>query len=367
MSLGTYKKILDRLPEGVFAFDRKFRIVFTNAAFRRFFSDGAKNGKTKQGAKTLASVLGCNDTGKCGEGTGCEYCAFLRVMRAAVEENAEKTETVHTTVKRSGHTDKISVRIRILPLDEKGKLFVGLTDGTYQSEMERDMLSAQQMQRRLLPAGKSMGGIPYSYMYIPCLGVGGDLPDVYELNGQTYGVLADVSGKGISAGMLSAFVKAGFDRKQPDLAVALSRLSVKFNELDQDERSYITVAAVRIDKKEKILRYAIAGHNAPILLKNTEGINEIEAPAPPISNWMTDFAYQERQLSFEKGDILVLLTDGVTECANSAGDLFGIERAESVLAQSHNAEDFIGKLKAALNVFCGGKFSDDITAIAFDL
>jgi sigma-B regulation protein RsbU (phosphoserine phosphatase) len=72
-------------------------------------------------------------------------------------------------------------------------------------------------------------------------------------------------------------------------------------------------------------------------------------------------------LPFEKGDILALVTDGVTECANSAGELFGIERAESVLMQSHSAEDFIGKLKSALTVFSGGQFSDDITAIAFDL
>ena len=361
MAFGTFKKILDRLPEGVFLFDNKLRVKFTNAAFKRSFSETAKS------KGSLSETLGCGEKGVCGEGAACQYCAFLRVMRAAVAENAEKSETVHTTVRRNGHMDKISVRIRILPVDEKGKLFMGLTDGTYQSEIERELLSAQQMQRRLLPAGKSMGGVPYSYMFIPCLGVGGDLPDVYELDGQTYGVLADVSGKGISAGMLSAFVKAGFDRKQPNLAKALCTLNVKFNELNQDERSYITVAAVRIDEKTQTLRYAVAGHNAPILLKNSFGINEIESPAPPISNWMADFVYEERELPFEKGDILVLLTDGVTECANSAGELFGIERAESVLAQSHGAEDFIGKLKSALNVFCGGKFSDDITAIAFDL
>ena len=361
MAFRTFKKILDRLPEGVFLFDDKLRVKFTNAAFKRSFSETAKS------KGTLAETLGCGEKDGCGKGASCQYCAFLRVMRAAVEEHTEKTETVHTTVRRSGRMDKISVRIRIVPIDERGKLFMGLTDGTYQSEIEREMLSAQQMQRRLLPAGKSMGGVPYSYMYIPCLGVGGDLPDVYELDGQTYGVLADVSGKGISAGMLSAFVKAGFDKKQPNLAKALSTLNAKFNELNQDERSYITVAAVRIDKTEQKLRYAVAGHNAPILLKNSYGINEIESPAPPISNWMADFVYEERELPFEKGDILALVTDGVTECANSAGELFGIERAESVLAQSHGAEDFIGKLKSALTVFCGGNFNDDITAIAFDL
>ena len=361
MTYGTYKKILERLPQGVFVFDEKLRVKYTNAAFRRVFSEKVRS------KGNLAQTFGCNASEKCGAGKSCEYCAFLRVIRSAIQEKKENTETVHTSVRRSGHTDKISMRIRILPLDEKGKLFLGLTDGTYHTEIEREMLTAQQMQRRLLPAGKSMGGVPYSYMYIPCFDVGGDLPDVYELDGQTYGVLADVSGKGISAGMLSACVKAGFDRKQPDLAVALSQLNAKFNELNQDERSYITVAAVRIDKKMQTLKYAVAGHNAPILLKNSLGINEIESPAPPISNWMPEYRYQENAFPFESGDILALVTDGVTECANARGELFGIERAESVLAQSRNAEDFIGKLKSALTVFSGGKFSDDITAIAFDL
>lgn len=361
MTLKTYEKIWNALPQGAFVFDDKLRVKFTNAAFRRAFSDGAK----KKG--TLKSALGCAENGKCGEGKNCAYCAFLRVTKVAVSERAEKTETVHTAVRRAGHTDRISVRIRILPADEKGRLFLGLTDGTYQTEMEREMLSAQRMQQRLLPAGKSMGGVPYSYMYIPCLGVGGDLPDVYELDGQTYGVLSDVSGKGVSAGMLSAFVKAGFDRKEPDLAKALSALNVKFNELNQDERSYITVAAVRIDKSAKTLRYVSAGHNAPILLKTADGINEIESPAPPVSNWVPDHVYRENALPYENGDILALVTDGVTECTNAKGEQFGIERAESVLMQSRSAEDFIGKLKNALNVFGGGKFSDDVTAIAFDL
>ena len=358
---GKYKKILDRIPEGVFVFDDKLRIRFTNTAFCRAFTSNAKKGGT------LSQAVGCVEKGQCGESASCGYCAFLRTMRAAINERTEKTETVHTTVRHFDRMDKISVRIRIIPVDEKGKLFLGLTDGTYQSEMEREMLSAQQMQRRLLPAGKSMGGVPYSYMYIPCLGVGGDLPDVYELDGQTYGVLADVSGKGISAGMLSAFIKAAFDKKQPDLAVALSQLNVKFNELNQDERSYITVSAVRMDKRTGLLRYAVAGHNVPILLKNGYGIHEIESPAPPISNWMPDFTYQENELPFESGDVLVMLTDGVTECTNSAGEQFGIERVESVLMQSHGAEDFIAKIKSALSVFCGGEYSDDVTAVAFDL
>ncbi len=342
-------------------FDEKLRVKFTNAAFRRFFADGEK------GKGTLQKCIGCKESALCGQASSCRYCAFYKTMQSAVESGVERTETVHTERKRQGRTDRLSMNIRVLPIAGTGGLFLGLTEGKYQTEMERELLSAQKMQQRLLPAGKSVGGVSYAYTYIPCQGIGGDLPDVYELDGQTYGVLSDVSGHGISAGMLATFVKAGLDRQEKDLARALEKLNEKFNELGQDERAYITVIAARIDKAAGVFRYASAGHNAPLLLKNEYGINEIEAPAPPISNWLGKYAYTEREMPFERGDILVMLTDGATECANSAGEQFGIERVESVLMQSRSAEDFIGKLKSALTVFCGGKFTDDITAVAFDL
>ncbi|MGN1052218.1 MAG: PP2C family protein-serine/threonine phosphatase, partial [Candidatus Scatosoma sp.] len=287
-------------------------------------------------------------------------------------------ETDAAFVMRTGgnRAETLKTRVRIFPLGEKrrrGKakraLYLGVIDGTVQTELAREMLTAKQMQQRLLPAGKQTGGVAYSYMYIPSLEIGGDLPDVYEYGGRVFGVLSDVSGKGISAGMLSAFIRAGFDRRELSVAKAVSALKEKFVELNQDERSYITVAAVSIDRKTSLLHYVLAGHNAPILLRNGRGtgINEIEDPAPPVSNWIENYEYTEKHMSYEPGDLLVLLSDGVTECPNTAGERFGIERVESVLMQSSHAEDFIGKLKNALTVFCGGKFTDDITAMAFDL
>ena len=356
----TYKNVLNAMPDGVFTFDNKLCIKFMNTAFRRAFSVG-KN------AKRLPEILSCGETLACGKGEHCGFCAFYRAMQRAVETGTEQTETMRTSVKRTDRTDNLSVRIRIYPVNEKGKLFVGMTDVSFQSAMEREMLSARQIQQRLLPAGKSMGGIPYAYMYIPHYDVGGDMPDVYALNDDVYGVITDVSGKGVSAGLLSAFVKAAFDKKQENLGLALDSLNAKFQELNQDERAYITLAAVRIQPKTNTLKYAFAGHNAPILLKTADGIHEMETPAPPISTWRPDFVYEERELPYEKGNILALITDGVTECVNAKGEMFGIDRVENVLLQSHSAEDFIGKLKSALGVFSGGTFSDDVTALVFDL
>ena len=239
-------------------------------------------------------------------------------------------------------------------------------DDAYETEIAREMYSAQDIQQRLLPPARSSAATHYSFMYIPCREIGGDLPDVYEVNGETMGLLADGSGKGISAGMLSAFVKAGWDRAEPSPSKALRGLNAKFQELNLDERSYVTAVAVRVDNARREIVYSVAGHNAPMLLKSALGIDEIVMHSPPISNWIPDFAYEDRVIGYAEGDILALITDGVTESKNAAGEQFGLERVEEVLSRSENAERFIERLKAALKEFCG-TFEDDITAVAFDL
>lgn len=354
----TYKKILDKMPVGVFVFDGKFRVKYTNESFRRAFQSANKKGK-------LNDLVGCGES-SCGGSERCAYCPFMKTAQAAATTGTEQMETLQTSVNKGGVEQSVAVRIRVYPL-EKGKLYLGFTESSRQSEMEREMLTAGQMQRRLLPAGKSKAGVPYSYLYIPYHAVGGDMTDVYELDGAAYGVIADVSGKGVSGGLLSTFVKGGWDKNEPSLAKAIERLNEKFAELNQDEQSYITVSSVKIDKLRGELTYSVAGHNAPILLKTAVGIHEIELPAPPVSNWFDEFSYQEKTIPVSAGDLLVMVTDGVTESKNRAGEMFGIERVENVMIQSVNAEDFIKKLKVALGVFCGGSFADDITALAFDI
>ena len=357
-----HEKVLERLPDGVMAFDASLRVRYVNAAFcRAFFVEG----KRKKG--TLSQVLSCASGRNCGSYQNCGYCTVWRGMCKVVQENMPHTEEIRTHVEGASQTNTISVAVKFYPPTEKGGLYLAVTNTTYRAENEREMLSAQQVQQRLLPAGRQAAGVPYALTYVPCLQVGGDLADVYELNGQAYAVIADVSGKGLSAGILSAFAKAALDRTEPDLGVALAKLNAKFGEVGQDEKSYITVAAVRIDRRAGMLYYAFAGHNAPILLKSRDGIHEIEAASPPISNWFDDVEYVERALPLSAGDILVLLTDGVTECKNPSGELFGTERVESILSQSRNAEDFMSKLKMAITVFSDGTFSDDVTVLAFDL
>ncbi len=323
------------------------------------------HGKKRKGK--LKDVIDCPTNGRCNRGE-CGACGLQRLFLRVFESQTAQADEVSVWLQKDGEAREFSLRMRATLLDKNYCL--ALVENVYERELQRELTTAQTIQQRLLPAGKEAGGVKYAYTYVPCREIGGDLPDVYELNfgsvKNTFGVIADVSGKGIAAGMLSSFVKAGLDRSEPSPAKAIGKLSAKFKELNLDERSYITVAATRIDAQANRLYYCIAGHNAPILLKSGEGVNEIEMAAPPVSNWFDGFPYADEVIGYNKGDILVLLTDGVTESKNPEGEQFGLERVEEILLQCASANQFIERLQIALKDFCG-IFDDDITAIAFDL
>ena len=114
------------------------------------------------------------------------------------------------------------------------------------------------------------------------------------------------------------------------------------------------------------ITYSMAGHNVPILLKTGTGITRIMLNSPPVSNWFENPSYYEDVIPYKKGDILVLLTDGVTECKNARGEMFGADGAIKTLSVSRTAEEFIKNLESKLRNF-KSSFDDDITAIAFDL
>lgn len=352
--------ILDNIPTAVIVLDRLYRVKSVNTAFLNCFisADGKK--------KTLKDCIRCNCTKeKCGTDKVCEKCRFKRIFDYAFENQTAATEDFPISMNLGERNKNVNVRMNVRPIDKKHCL--GVIDGVYEAEIVKELHSARHIQQGLLPAVKEAGGVKFRYMFIPCRDIGGDLPDVYEVNGHdTFGLLADVSGKGISAGILSAFVKAGFDRNEPSPARAIEKLNDKFSELNMDETSYITVAAVKIDSDNKRIDYSMAGHNAPILLKSGSGINEIVQPAPPVSTWMQGYEYKDSTISYNEKDILVLLTDGVTESKNENGEMFGIDRVESILLRSPSADYFIDRLRESLREFCG-TFNDDITAIAFDL
>ena len=351
-----FRTVLDKIPTAVIVVDAKLRVRFTNRALLDFFGTQARKGE-------LRDLISCDEReGACGTGERCRECALRRLFLSAQNNKGSAFRRIALHHKEDG--SRLTCPFRVSPMGKK--YLVAMMEGAQEAEISRELYTAQCIQQKLLPPPHNWNGTPYSYMYIPFRAIGGDLPDVYQLEGDTMGFLADVSGKGISAGMLSAFVKAGWNKSDRSPSMALRGLNSKFQELNLDESNYVTAAAIRIDKTARQIRYSLAGHNAPMLLKCGTGIDEIEMNAPPVSNWIPDFGYEDQFISYHKGDILVMMTDGVIESRNQKGEMFSLERVEDLLRKSESAETFIERLRATITDFCG-TFSDDLTAIAFDL
>ena len=351
-----YRKIIDGVPAAVIVVNQNLKVVFVNNTFKTLFPSEYTKG-------SLEKMCSCaSGNGQCGNSDCASSCSLLGAFEESLFSNKEVSKRVYMKVKNAGVGHEVSFSITVKPLG--GGLCMGVIDDAFELEVARELQTAKDIQQRLLPAGKWVAGKRYSYMYIPCRDIGGDLPEVFAVDGSACGVIADVSGKGISAGMLTAFVKAAYDKTAYSPAEAIRNLNEKFIDLNLDERNYITVAAVRID--EDSLTYSMAGHNVPILLKSGGGITRIMLNSPPVSNWFDNPQYFEDTIPYKKGDIVVLLTDGVSESKNSHGEMFGVEGAIKTLSVSKSSEDFIKKLEENLKNFCGN-LNDDITAIAFDL
>ena len=348
------KRIIDGVPTAVVVIDKNLKAVFHNSAFRNLFPF--------RKATTLGEITCCANSYSCCKGEDCKGCLLKSAFMDAHSSDREINSRIYQKLKSDGVNHDVSYSLTVKPLG--GGLYMGIIDDAFELEIAQELQTAKDIQQRLLPAGNWAGGKRYSYLYVPCRDIGGDLPDVFTVGSSACGVIADVSGKGISAGMLSAFVKAAYDKSEFSPAKAIEKLNTKFSALNLDERNYVTVAAVRIDKDS--ITYSMAGHNVPILLKTGTGITRIMLNSPPVSSWFENPSYYEDVIPYKKGDILVLLTDGVTECRNEKGEMFGSDGAIKTLSLSRTEEEFIKNLENNLKNFKSDS-DDDITAIAFDL
>ncbi|MCD8285611.1 MAG: SpoIIE family protein phosphatase [Clostridia bacterium] len=351
-----YRSIINKVKQAICVVGPSFKVYLSNPAFNALFNYSGKKGTLGEATRCAGPVK------RCGQDESCRGCPLAEAFDDAFYSSSEVRRRIFQKVLTDDGETEVSYSVTVSPLG--GGLVMCSVDDAYELEIAHELRNARNIQQRLLPAGKWAGGKRYSFTYIPCREIGGDLPDVYELNGAACGMIADVSGKGISAGMLSAFVKAAYDKKEPSPAMAISKLSDKFRELKLDERNYITMAAVHIDKDT--ITYSMAGHNTPILLKSGSSITRVTLSAPPVSGWFDNPQYFDDTIPYKKGDILVLLTDGVTECRNGRGEMFGEDGVMKTLSLSPTADVFIKKLEESLVSYSSNQ-TDDVTVIAFDL
>ena len=200
--------------------------------------------------------------------------------------------------------------------------------------MEKELELAATIQRNLLPLKTpEIEGFDISALNTPCRQVGGDYYDFIALNPDHFGIaIADVSGKGTPAALLVSALHGtlhAYSEENYSLPQLMSRIARAIYRSSLAE-GFITFFYGILDPKKRTLTSVNAGHNYPILLRADDKIHNLTEGGICLGI-MEESTYQQETTTLQKGDILVLYTDGLTEAMNPQEEEFGTERLTEVV------------------------------------
>jgi phosphoserine phosphatase RsbU/P len=226
---------------------------------------------------------------------------------------------------------------------------------------------ARQVQLELLPPeDPALPGFDISAYNFPTEEVSGDYYDWVRIYEDQIGiVIADVSGKGVPAAILMAFLRASL-RAASHIGYATHISMAKVNYLlwESIERNqFVTGIYGILDASNRTLSYSNAGHNPPLLIKASGETSFLDRGEQPLGMFR-ETRYHEYHLVFEPGDVLVLYTDGLTEAESPSGEEFGRDRlVEAVkLSVDKPAREMIASIQmAVLEWTASAGATDDVT------
>jgi len=205
----------------------------------------------------------------------------------------------------------------------------------------------------------------------PAREVGGDLYDFFRVgDSRLFFTVGDVSGKGMPASIFMALSKALYKsaalRSLPDLGRTMAEANVEITR-ENPEFLFVTLVACLLDVETGELAYCNAGHEPPCVV-STEGgsLRQLEGAGPPLCT-LEDYPYQMVRTRLARGESLVLLSDGVPEAMNPAGELFGRARVGRLLTAMPAGMSAAQRVQAVADEVrrfsAGAEMADDVTVL----
>jgi len=233
--------------------------------------------------------------------------------------------------------------------------------------LHQELEIARNIQQALLPRGfKDFPHLTVSGVNIPCLSVGGDYFDVFPMKDRrTAFLIADVSGKGLGAALLTTMLQGALSGMTMGADPAglfnhVNHFLCEHAELGKYATMFFGILGTDGD-----LEYINAGHPSPVILRGDEFVEPMTESSFPVGL----IAGAEFKTSFMKlvaGDTLVLFSDGVTEAADPDEELYGVPRLREALAGRHDAPlDHLQKavFDSVEKFSRGASQADDITLL----
>ena len=203
--------------------------------------------------------------------------------------------------------------------------------------------------------------------------VGGDFYDYFFIDeNRMCFLIADVSGKGTPAALFMMTAKTiikDYALIKDSTSEILNEANVRLCE-NNKESMFATVWIGILDIRTKTLQYTNAGHNNPIIQRKGKTPEELEPVHGIMLAGFETTKYQQSEIHLEKGDRLLLYTDGVTEAHNKNNEMYGIERVEDLLEDTRDClgKETLGKMIDDINDFAKDVSQfDDITMVIISI
>jgi serine phosphatase RsbU (regulator of sigma subunit) len=243
-----------------------------------------------------------------------------------------------------------------------------MEDTIKKERMERELALAARIQKDLLPKETPLcAELDISGRNIPCLEVGGDYYDFIPVDDCRMGIaIADVSGKGVSASLLMASLRAALHSEiRPDHDLA--RLAAKLSDFvfkSSPINDFITFFWGELDTTTGMLRYVNAGHPPPILCGAGRPPRTLDGTGLALG-MLPGLVYEVGEAVLAMGETWVLYTDGITESRRADGEEYGPDRlAELACVSAGTSAVLIDAVFAALEEFSGTRAgADDRTLV----
>jgi sigma-B regulation protein RsbU (phosphoserine phosphatase) len=235
-------------------------------------------------------------------------------------------------------------------------------------DLHAQLFEAEQIQRKLSgPRVLQHGKLQFASEVFAACYLPGDFTVLSQDKSKVFATLGDIAGKGFAAGMWFtnlAGLLQNCGRSESSPGKTASEINHHLCYL-RPVAPFVTAFIAQVDCDWGRLTYCNAGHYPPILLR-AEGGTELLATGGPLLGAVEDANFESGEVTLEPGDVLVVYSDGVLECNNSAGEEFGSTRLHNAARQStqRNAHASLMTLLATVQDFSDGTpLSDDISLI----
>lgn len=231
--------------------------------------------------------------------------------------------------------------------------------------MRSELADARKIQLSMLPLdAPPLDWVDIASSSVPATEVGGDFFDYYKLSDDKLAlVVGDVAGHGVPSGLVLAGMKSGLFLLR-DRLVAPAAAMRELNDMVRDSirwRMLVSLLVATIDRAEGRLHVVTAGH-PPLLLwsASTQRVQRIGRGALPLGTRLHG-DYTGESCALGAGDVLLLVTDGVTELASRDGSIYGDERLEALFEScaGASAAEIRDRIVADLGTFRGAAAQDD--------